>query len=158
MLYTQFAAVLVFIVLGCLFVFGNLLLGSLVRPSKFGKDKMAVYECGEPTIGPSWIRFNSRFYTIALVYLLFDVEVVVLLPAGLVLKELGAAGYGIAALVAILVFLIVLALGLAYEWFWGNLDWIRHTDEMPAEIFKPEQGAGEAAAPVARAKETALVS
>ena len=126
---TQFAAVLVFIVLGVIFVYGNLLLGSLARPKKPTRDKNTVYECGEPTIGSAWVRYNSRFYTIALVYLLFDVEVVVLLPAGLVLREMTGLGYGWTALLGILVFVAVLILGLAYEWFYGNLDWAGQAEE-----------------------------
>ena len=128
----QFAAVLVFVFLGIAFVFGNLLLGSLIRPKHPEKEKQTIYECGEPTIGSTWIRFNSRFYTVALVYLLFDVEVVVLMPAMLVLKDLKLAGLGLTALVSLLVFLALLVLGLAYEWYYGNLDWIH-----PQEDFEP---------------------
>jgi NADH-quinone oxidoreductase subunit A len=134
----QFAAVLVFVFLGIAFVFGNLLIGSLIRPKSPEKEKQTIYECGEPTIGSTWIRFNSRFYTVALVYLLFDVEVVVLVPAMLVLKELKLAGTGLTALVALLVFLAVLVLGLAYEWYYGNLDWIR-----PQENIEPTEAAAD---------------
>lgn len=136
-MYAEFAVVLVFVLVGLVFVFGNMLIGRFVRPRHYQKDKMSVYECGEPAIGSAWIRFNSRFYTIALVYLLFDVEVVVLVPMALVLKSLGTAGYGAAALVALMVFLGILALGLAYEWFYGNLDWIR-ADELTATDLADE--------------------
>ena len=121
----QYGAVLVFIILGTAFVTGSLLIGSLVRIAKYSDTKAAIYECGEPTIGSSWIRYNSRFYNVALVYLLFDVEVVVLLPAVLVFKDSVSEGKGAAALLAILVFLLLLVIGLAYEWFYGNLDWIK---------------------------------
>ena len=121
----QYTAVLVFLLLGAAFVFGNLLLGFMIRPRRHSAEKVTVYECGEPTIGPAWIRFNSRFYTIALVYLLFDVEVVVLVPALLVLREVRLAGGAAAAVLALLAFLVLLGLGLAYEWFYGNLDWIK---------------------------------
>lgn len=144
-MYTQFAVVLVFILVGLIFVFGSLLIGYLVRPGRYQKAKMAIYECGEPTLGSAWIRFNSRFYTIALVYLLFDVEVVVLVPMALVLKSLGVAGLGASALVALLVFLGVLALGLAYEWFYGNLDWIRSDELTPAELSEEAEAASLAA-------------
>ena len=124
MLY-QYGAVLVFIVLGVAFVVGSLLIGSLIRISKHSDTKTTIYECGEPTIGSSWIRYNSRFYNVALVYLLFDVEVVILIPAVLVFKDSVSEGKGAAASVAILVFILLLVVGLAYEWFYGNLDWIR---------------------------------
>ena len=132
-MYIEFASVLVFLALGFVFVVGSLLFGWLVRLSRPTPDKRRIYECGEPTIGSAWIRYNSRFYTVALVYLLFDVEVVVLVPAALVLREFAGAGMAFAALIGVLVFLGVLALGLAYEWANGNLDWI-------GETWKAESG------------------
>jgi len=123
-MYWEFAAVLIFLVLGTGFFAGGLIAGWFVRPNHPNADKNAIYECGEPTVGSAWIRYNSRFYTVALVYLLFDVEVVVLVPAALVLRELALGGLAWAAMVGLLVFLGVLTLGLAYEWFYGNLNWI----------------------------------
>ena len=143
----NFGAVLVFALLGSAFVFGNLFIGWLVRPRKPNREKNSIYECGEPTIGSTWIRFNSRFYTVALVYLLFDVEVVVLVPAMLVLRgQLAALGsdFKIVALASLLPFLGLLVLGLAYEWFYGNLDWIHHDEEQPAEA-EEDEGVAEAA-------------
>jgi NADH-quinone oxidoreductase subunit A len=129
-MYADFAIILVFVLLGVAFVAGGLIVGAFVRPRKGGEEKLTVYECGEPTIGSTWIRFNSRFYTVALVYLLFDVEVVVLVPAMLVLRELKTSSVGVyAALIALLVFVALLVLGLAYEWFYGNLDWIGQREE-----------------------------
>lgn len=148
-MYLQFGAVLVFIILGVLFVIGNMLIGSLIRLARPDKDKISVYECGEPTIGSSWIRYNSRFYTVALVYLLFDVEVVVLIPAMLVLKDVTAAGMGGVALVALMIFIGLLALGLAYEWYWGNLDWIKKEAEAPAVETTPTVDRGGVAAAAA---------
>lgn len=129
----NFAVVLIFGILGAAFVFGNLFLGWLVRPRKPSREKDTIYECGEPTIGSTWIRFNSRFYTVALVYLLFDVEVVVLVPAMLVLRQVVASGMGMAALISLMAFLMLLVLGLVYEWFYGNLDWIRHGEDIQVE-------------------------
>ncbi|MBI3735716.1 NADH-quinone oxidoreductase subunit A, partial [Candidatus Sumerlaeota bacterium] len=80
--------------------------------------------CGEPSIGPSWIRYNIRFYTIALVYLIFDVEVVFLFPIALVMKNMGAL-----ALVETLTFVAVLAIGLVYAWRYGNLNWITAVED-----------------------------
>ncbi len=128
-MYYDFTAILLFFLLGAGFVIASLLMGWLVRPKRAQAQKTAIYECGEPTIGTAWIRFNSRFYNIALVYLLFDVEVVVLVPAALVLRDMAAEGVGVAPLIGILVFLGVLTLGLAYEWRWGNLDWIGEHEE-----------------------------
>lgn len=115
----HFAAVLIFFLLSMAFVFGNLLIGHFARPRNPSLDKLRIYECGEPTIGSSWIRYNIRFYTIALVYLIFDVEVVFLFPAAVVLKKMGAL-----ALFEVLTFVLVLVIGLVYAWRYGNLEWI----------------------------------
>jgi NADH-quinone oxidoreductase subunit A len=123
-MYNQFGTVIVFTFLGAAFVFGSLIFGYFIRLRRAGGQKHEVYECGEPTIGDSWIRYNSRFYNVALVYLLFDVEVVLLIPAVMVLKDLKHERLAVAPLLALLAFLGLLILGLAYEWFYGNLDWI----------------------------------
>jgi len=138
-MYFEFAAVLVFMLLGTLFLIGGLVFGWLVRPSKPTPEKNEIYECGEPTIGSAWIRYNSRFYTVALVYLLFDVEVVILVPAALVLREMAGIGIAWSALVGLLVFLLVLALGLAYEWHYGNLDWIGETGTSSKSISAEQE-------------------
>jgi NADH-quinone oxidoreductase subunit A len=144
-MYADFAIILVFVLLGVAFVAGALIVGAFVRPRKGGEEKLTVYECGEPTIGSTWIRFNSRFYTVALVYLLFDVEVVVLVPTMLVLRELKTSSVGVyAALIGLLVFVALLVLGLAYEWFYGNLDWIGQREEavLGAQEGQAAGGAG----------------
>ena len=121
----HFAAVLVFLLVSVAFIFGNLVLGWFIRPSRPGPEKNLIYECGEPSIGTSWIRYNIRFYTIALVYLIFDVEVVFLFPIALVMKNMGAL-----ALVETLTFVAVLAIGLVYAWRYGNLSWVSEVDEI----------------------------
>lgn len=124
-MYSEFGAVLIFIALGVAFVLGNLLLGHFIRVSRGNDRKLTVYECGEPTIGSAWIRYNSRFYNVALVYLLFDVEVVLLIPAVLVFRQMAESGQALLPLAGLLAFLALLVLGLAYEWYYGNLDWIK---------------------------------
>lgn len=131
----HFAAVLIFLLISVVFIFGNLALGWLARPTRPNPEKNEIYECGEPTIGSSWIRYNIRFYTIALVYLIFDVEVVFLFPVALVMKDMG-----LLALVEAMTFVTILALGLVYAWRYGNLDWISEIQpENPGEDgTKPE--------------------
>lgn len=119
----QFGAVLVFLLVGCAFIFGNLLLGWLVRPRRPNPEKQEIYECGEPTIGTSWIRYNVRFYMIALVYLIFDVEVVFLVPVMLVLAEMRWLAF-----LEVVVFVLILSLGLVYAWKNGSLDWSNEPD------------------------------
>jgi NADH-quinone oxidoreductase subunit A len=123
----DFAAALIFLLVGLAFVYVNLAVGALLRPRVYTKDKMRIYECGEPTVGSSWIRYNIRFYTIALVFLVFDVEVVFLFPVAAVLRWFVAHGMGWIALFEIAAFVGVLLLGLVYAWRYGNLDWVMST-------------------------------
>ena len=70
----------IFVALGAVFVFANLVVGVLARPHVPNPEKASVYECGEPSIGSSWVQFDLRFYIVALVYLIFDVEVALFYP------------------------------------------------------------------------------
>jgi NADH-quinone oxidoreductase subunit A len=123
--------VLVFASVGLVFVFANLLLASIVRPKRKTDEGLDTYECGEETIGPAWVQFDIRYYTVALVYVIFAVEIAFLFPWALVLKEsfasTGAAagkGVGIFALVEGAIFVAILFLGLVYVWAKGDLDWV----------------------------------
>ena len=135
----HFGAVGLFLLVGVVFIYGTLLVGRLVRPSRYEPQKKIIYECGEPTVGSAWIRYNIRFYTIALVYLIFDVEAIFLFPAALVLKEFKAEGLGALALIEIMFFVGVLLVGLAYAWRYGSLDWIRNeeTSEIAESVEAP---------------------
>jgi NADH-quinone oxidoreductase subunit A len=73
-------SVTVFLAFGAAFVLINMLVGHLARPQIPNPEKAAVYECGEPAIGSSWVQFDLRFYIVALVYLIFDVEVALFYP------------------------------------------------------------------------------
>lgn len=130
----NFANVLVFFLAGVAFVYVNLAVGALLRPRKYGRDKMRIYECGEPTIGSSWVRYNIHFYMIALVFLVFDVDVVFLFPVAAALKWFVQQGLGWLAFSEIMTFVGVLLLGLVYAWRYGNLDWVR--PELPYEKEK----------------------
>jgi NADH-quinone oxidoreductase subunit A len=74
------AYVALFTLVGFLFLFANLLLGWLVRPRLPNQEKLEVYECGEPTIGSSFVQFDLRFYVVALLFIIFDVEVAFFFP------------------------------------------------------------------------------
>lgn len=124
-MYYEFGAVLVFILFAVAFVVGSLVIGFFVRMSRRQGQKHQIYECGEPTIGSAWIRYNSRFYNVALVYLLFDVEVVLMIPVALVFRETVLQTSVLIPAAALIIFTLLLVIGLAYEWYYGNLDWIR---------------------------------
>jgi NADH-quinone oxidoreductase subunit A len=130
----DFANIMFFLTAAAIFVVFNLILGSLFRRDRYEKEKMAVYECGEPAIGSSWIRYNVRFYRLALVFLVFEVEIAFLFPVAVVLKRLGWLGF-----TEVFVFVLVLALALVYAWRFGSLNWVTSAPESESET--PEESA-----------------
>ncbi|MDO8461273.1 MAG: NADH-quinone oxidoreductase subunit A [Deltaproteobacteria bacterium] len=121
----QFGNVLVFIALAVGFVFINLFIGQLIRPSVPSTMKGTSYECGEEPVGSAWLNFNIRFYIIALLFIIFDVEIAFMFPIGVVFKQWVAEGRGMIALAEILVFALILLFGLAYVWIKGDLEWVK---------------------------------
>src|SRR6516164_4090226 len=69
-----------FVLVGVGFVFVHLMIGKMIRPAKPDPDKLTIYECGEPTIGSAWVQFDLRFYVVALLFVIFDVEVAFFFP------------------------------------------------------------------------------
>ena len=111
---------LLFVLAGFVVAFGGLTVGRIIRPSAPHPEKGAAYECGEPAIGDSWVQFDLRFYTVALVFIVFDVEVALLWPWAVVFKEMGAPAFW-----AFLVFFLLIAIPFVYEWKSGFLHWVR---------------------------------
>jgi NADH-quinone oxidoreductase subunit A len=107
-----------------------LLLNSFFGPRRPNRVKGEPFECGNPPVGPARDRFNVKFYLVALVFLIFDVEVVFMLPWAVRYRSLIAdPAMGIMALVEALIFVAVLAVGLLYVWKRGVLDWNRPSGE-----------------------------
>ena len=119
-MYRDFGTVLVAAILGIIMVAVPLIVQSLVAPSKKSKEKLETYECGEESEGSAWLQFNIRFYVIALIFLIFDVEVVFLFPWAVVFKDLG-----LLATVEMAIFLLILIVGLAYVWVKADLNWVK---------------------------------
>lgn len=90
-----------------------------IRPHVPNVVKADTYECGVETEGPTWVQFHFRYYLVALIFVVFDVEVIFLFPLALALDSVAVLG-----LVAGLIFIGVLALGLVYEWRKKALEWI----------------------------------
>ena len=111
----DFGRIFVFMIVAILFVIVAILAAKLVRPARPSKEKLMTYECGEDAIGSPWVKFNLRFYVVALIFLIFDVEIVLLIPWALVYKEFGMQGFLVGA-----IFLFLLGLGMAYEWRKGD--------------------------------------
>lgn len=110
----------IFMGLGAFFVFFNMIVGGILRPRLPVDEKSKAYECGEEPIGTSWVQFDLRFYIVALVFLVFDVEIALFYPWATVFYE-----SKLTALVDLLVFMGVLMVGYVYLWRFGYLDWVR---------------------------------
>ena len=93
-------------------------IANAISPRSFNPQKGEAYECGIPTRGKSWMQFKVGYYLFAILFLMFDVETVLLFPWAVVVQDLGIYG-----LVSIIFFLVILVLGLAYAWRKGALEW-----------------------------------
>ncbi|HEY1376726.1 MAG TPA: NADH-quinone oxidoreductase subunit A [Gemmataceae bacterium] len=81
------AYLLLFTGVGAAFIFVNLMVGKLIRPAKMDAEKATIYECGEPTIGSAWVQFDLRFYVVALLFVIFDVEMAFFFPWAVVFGQ-----------------------------------------------------------------------
>jgi len=98
--------ILLFAAAGVALGLGALLFGKLVRPRNPGGAKEEIYECGEPTVGPAWVQFDLRFYVVALLFVVFDVEIAMLYPWAIVYQDYIRQGLGPAAFWAMVFFRI----------------------------------------------------
>ena len=125
-MYHDFIPVIIFTVLAIGLIAGPLVIQYLISPRhNKGGEKLISYECGEVPEGSAWIKFNIRFYIIALIFIIFDVEVVFLFPWAAVYQDFIASGNGALVLFEMLIFVLILLLGFAYAWIKGDLDWVK---------------------------------
>lgn len=129
---TQFGYVFIYMVIGVCFVAIGFLTSWLLRPDRPNAEKLSSYECGEEVIGSSWVQFNIRFYVVALIFILFDVEVVFLFPWATIFKEFGTYGF-----LTGVFFMGILIIGMLYEWRRGDLEWVRPKPVIPS--LEPKQ-------------------
>lgn len=118
MLLENYFPVLLFILIGILVGIVSMLLGRVLGPHKPDPQKLSPYECGFEAFGDARMKFDIRFYLVAILFILFDIEVIFLMPWAANVNELGLHGFW-----AVMGFLSVLAIGLAYEWKRGALEW-----------------------------------
>jgi NADH-quinone oxidoreductase subunit A len=135
---SSFGEILLFIITGILFPLLVLLISKFIRPHKPNAEKLATYESGEEPITTAWTQFNIRFYIVALIFLLFEVEIVFLFPWSTIFADESLihetnGRWGWLTLIEATVFVAILALGLAYAWVNGHLDWIK-PEPKPTEI------------------------
>lgn len=124
---STFGLVLLFLIIGAFFALIALSIGKIFRPHNPTKEKLTTYECGEETIIGNWGKFNIRFYLIALVFVLFEVEIIFLFPWSKILTDSKLqtleSNWQIYAFTEGLVFILIIAIGLAYLWKNNLLDW-----------------------------------
>ena len=137
-MYRDFGTVFFAVILGIVMVAIPLVISCLVAPSNKTKDKLDTYECGEEAEGSAWLQLNIRFYIIALIFLIFDVEVVFLFPWAVVFKEMG-----LLALIEMGIFLLILIAGLAYVWVKSDLDWVKRRIKYGGGRYKQIAGSTE---------------
>src|SRR6187399_2824763 len=135
---SEFGEVLLFLIGGVVFLLISLFVAKLIRPNRPNSQKLATYESGEEPTGTAWTQFNIRFYIVALIFILFEVELIFLFPWATVYsrKELIDETNGLwgwFSFAEMVIFVLVLALGLAYAWVNGLLEWVK-PDQKPSDF------------------------
>jgi NADH-quinone oxidoreductase subunit A len=115
----EYLFVLAMVALAAAMVAGGLVFSRLVAPRRPGGLKSVPYECGEQPIGQAWIQFNVGYYLFGLLFLVFDVEAALMYPWAVVLRTVGLAG-----LIEMAIFVLILIVGLVYAWRKGVLEWV----------------------------------
>ncbi|MGC2167069.1 MAG: NADH-quinone oxidoreductase subunit A [Gallionella sp.] len=110
--------VLLFICVGLAIGVIPVLLGKLVAPNRPDAEKLSPYECGFEAFEDARMKFDVRYYLVAILFILFDLEIAFLFPWAIVLKEIGKLGF-----VSMMIFLAILVVGFIYEWMKGGLEW-----------------------------------
>ena len=114
----EYLPILLFLFIALLFSVGALVLSFVLSPKKPSNEKLSPYECGFEPFDDARAKFDIRFYLVALLFIIFDLEVIFLFPWAISLKSIGVFGY-----LSMMFFLLILTIGFIYEWKKGALDW-----------------------------------
>jgi NADH-quinone oxidoreductase subunit A len=114
----EYFPILLFILVGLAVGVAPMVLGKLLGPSRPDPEKLSPYECGFEAFEDARMKFDVRYYLVAILFILFDLEIAFLFPWAVSLREIGAVGFW-----AMMLFLAILVVGFAYEWKKGALDW-----------------------------------
>ena len=114
----NYVPILLFLVIGAAMGIIPLGLSRILAPNKPDKAKLSAYECGFEAFEDSRMKFDVRYYLVAILFIIFDLEIAFLFPWAIVLEEIGIFGF-----VAMMIFLAVLVIGFIYEWMRGALEW-----------------------------------
>ncbi len=115
---TDYLPILIFVLFGIVFGIVPMAIGYFASPNKPDDEKLSPYECGFEAFEDSRMKFDVRFYLVAILFIIFDLEIAFLFPWAVVLEELGMFGF-----LAMCVFLGILVIGFVYEWKKGALEW-----------------------------------
>ena len=135
---SEFGNILLFILGGIAFVLLAFTVSKFIRPNRPNPEKLSPYECGEDAVGSPWTNFNVRFYIVALVFVLFEVEILFLFPWAVVFGNAELINstnglWGWFSLLEVGIFIFFLTLGLVYAWVKGYLDWVK-SDPTPEKF------------------------
>ena len=114
----EYYPILLFILVGLAVGVGPMMLGKLLGPSRPDPEKLSPYECGFEAFEDARMKFDVRYYLVAILFILFDLEIAFLFPWAVVINEIGLAGF-----LAMMLFLAILVVGFVYEWMKGALEW-----------------------------------
>ena len=114
----EYLPILLFLIISIILSVGLLSLSFILSPKKPSNEKLSPYECGFEPFDDARTKFDIRFYLVALLFIIFDLEVVFLFPWAISLENIGIFGY-----LSMMIFLIILTIGFIYEWKKGALEW-----------------------------------
>ena len=114
----EYFPILLFIAVGLAVGVAPLVLGKLLGPHRPDPEKLSPYECGFDAFEDARMKFDVRYYLVAILFILFDLEIAFLFPWAVALKEIGFAGF-----LSMMIFLVILTVGFVYEWMKGALEW-----------------------------------
>jgi len=114
----EYYPILLFILVGLAVGVGPMVLGKLLGPSRPDAEKLSPYECGFEAFEDARMKFDVRYYLVAILFILFDLEIAFLFPWAVVINDIGLPGY-----LAMMLFLGILVVGFVYEWMKGALEW-----------------------------------
>jgi len=115
---SEYFPILLFIIVGVAVGVVPMVLGKLLAPNRPDPEKLSPYECGFEAFEDARMKFDVRYYLVAILFILFDLEIAFLFPWAIVLNEIGLFGF-----LSMMIFLAILVVGFVYEWMKGALEW-----------------------------------
>ena len=115
---TDYFSIILFLIIALILSIGFIVINFLFSPKKPDPEKLSAYECGFEPFSDSRMEFDVRFYLVAILFIIFDLEIAFLFPWAISLGNIGLLGF-----ISMMIFLIILTVGFIYEWKKGALDW-----------------------------------